>query len=467
MTLDAPQVDGHLAPELMARLLSGRVESEELSQLVLPHLLARCPECCAVRRDLEALRREVGHWDYVVVATEGAEAPALWRRLERLPYAEQLGAIDADPALQTWGLCRLLLCQSEQAAHEQPATAAQHANLALRISEHLGEAYDPAWVCDLRALAHAHLGNARRQLGERIAAGDAFEIARRLRAAGTGYAAVEAETLVLEALLRRDQYQLPEAMALLDRAYEIYRGEGPAPVDPEAVEAHLAGRVRAHQAWCRYHSGETESALTLLEQAESLVDGAREPRILLSVRHGHVWAATLLGRLGEAETALRLAIELAGQHGNDGDRLRLRRVEARLDHAQGERGPAEQALRQTSHELMELGLYTDAALAVLELGDLYLKEDAADALIDLGSEVFSSFSPALSGDELPTLAIFTLLLFQEACQKKQLTAGMLRGFASLLESFRRPSLVWWSAWGTVLAAGTPAAPERTNLLEPA
>jgi tetratricopeptide (TPR) repeat protein len=470
MTLDASLLDGHLAPELMARLLSGRVESEELSQLVLPHLLARCPECCAVRRELEALRLEVGHWDYVVAATEGADAPALWQRLELLPYAERLEAIDAEPALQTWGLCRLLLRLSEQAAQDQPVTAVQHANAALRVSEHLGEAYDPAWVCDLRALAHAHLGNARRRVGERLAAGDAFDSARRLRAAGTGYAAVEAEALELEALLRRDQYQLSEALALLDRAYQIYRGEGPAPDDPEAVEPHLAGRVRAHQAWCCYHSGQVERALPLLEDAEGLVERDREPRILLAAYHGHAWAATVLGRFGEAEKALRLAIELAEQHGDEGDRLRLRRVEARLDHAQGQRGPAEQALRQTSHELMKRGLYADAALAVLELADLYLKENAADGLLDLGNEIFSSFStplsgdePTLSGDELPTPAIFTLLLFQEACQKQQLTPGMLRGFAGLLESLRRPSLVRWSSWGTVLGAEL----DRTRLLEPA
>jgi tetratricopeptide (TPR) repeat protein len=469
MTPDAAQSDRHLAPELMARLLSGRVESEELSQLVLPHLLALCPECSAVRRGLEALRREVGHWDYVVAATEGAEAPALWRRLEPLPYAAQLGAIDADPALQTWGLCRLLLRRSEQAAQDQPVTALQHANVALRISEHLGEAYDPAWVCDLRALAHAHLGNARRQLGERLAAGDAFASARRLRAAGTGYAAVEAEALELEALLRRDQHRLLEAVALLDRAYQIYRGEGSAPVDPEAIEPHLAGRVRAHQAWCCYHAGQLERALHLLEDAEGLVDRGREPRILLAVYHGHVWAATLLERFGEAESALRLAIELAEQQGDEGDRLRLRRVEARLDHAQGQRGPAEQALRHTSQELMKRGLYVDSALTILELADLYLKEKAADALIDLAGEMFSSFSPALSGDELPTPAIFTLLLFQEACQTKQITPGMLRGHARLLESCRRPSPAWWSSWGTVLGAETHAHAdlERTGLLEPA
>jgi hypothetical protein len=107
----------------MARLLSGRVESEKLSDAVLAHLVARCPECRASRQELESLRHAVGHWSYLVAITEGIEAPVLWTRLAALPYAEQLLAVEREPAFQTWGLCRLLLRLSEQAACSEPPMA--------------------------------------------------------------------------------------------------------------------------------------------------------------------------------------------------------------------------------------------------------------------------------------------------------------------------------------------------------
>ena len=461
MTPAPEEVRGHLPMDLMARLLSGAVEPDEVQGLVLPHLLALCPECRAVGRELERLRREVGHWSSLVAATEGPEAPAQWARLAALPYPAQLAAIDAEPSLQTWGLCRLLHRLSEQAARNDPAAAAQRANVALRICEHLGDEYDPAWVTDLRALTHAHLGNARRRLGELAAAGDAVDTAHGLRAAGTGYPAVAAETMRLEALLWRDRQQLAEASGLLESAYQTYRGKGPAP-DLEAVDPHLAGLVRVHQGWCRYHAGQPEVALGLLGEAEGLVDQDREPRLLVAIHHGRAWAAVLLGRFAEAEGPLRLAIELAGQHGGDGDRLRLRRLEGRLDHELGQRGPAEQLLRRTYRELMEQGLGVDAALTVMDLAELYLKENAAAALRDLADELLPAFSAGVSGHDLPTGSVFALLLFQEACRSDRLTPGMLQGLAGQLERLRRASLAWWSSRGTVLAAETYPMP----VLEP-
>lgn len=67
-----PQLGAHLQPELMARLLTGRLESGELAEVVLAHLLALCPQCRTVRRQLEDCLHEVGHWDYVVALGEGA-----------------------------------------------------------------------------------------------------------------------------------------------------------------------------------------------------------------------------------------------------------------------------------------------------------------------------------------------------------------------------------------------------------
>lgn len=379
-------------------------------------------------------------------AGEAVDAPTLWRRLAALPYTEQLQAAECDPALRSPDLCRHLHRLSERAAAGDARTSARLANLALRIAAHLEDRYELASPNDLRALGHAYLGNARRRLRELHAAGDAFDAARRWRDRGTGSAAVEAEALVLEALLRRDRHRLPEALALLDRAYELYSAGGP-DADPEAAEAHLAGRVRAHQAWCLYHGGQPRAAVPLLEEAALLVDREREPRLTLAVRHGQAAAAVLLGRCGDAEDLLPLAVDLAERHGDASDRLRLCRLAARLDHARGKRGAAEQALRRASEELMERALGLDAALALFDLAELYLEEKAADALKALGDDLFPCFSPTAASDDLTTADVFVLLLFQQACWQQGLTLDLVRALAGNLEAHRRPSLVWWSAWG--------------------
>jgi len=116
-------------------------------------------------------------------AAEPAEAAALWRPLAAFPYAEQLQAVEADPALRSPDLCRHLHRRSEQVASGDARTASQLANLALRITAHLADRCQLAQASDLRALGHAYLGNARRCLGELHGAGDAYDAARRWRLA--------------------------------------------------------------------------------------------------------------------------------------------------------------------------------------------------------------------------------------------------------------------------------------------
>jgi tetratricopeptide (TPR) repeat protein len=234
------QEDRHLPLQTMARLRSGRLEVEESLRDVVPHLLSRCPGCRDVDDELRRLKQEVGHWDELVVETEWSEAPDLWRRLEPLSYLDQLAAVENDETLHTWGLCRLLQRRSREAASERPETAAQLANLAVAISMELGEVYHSAWVRDLRGLCWACLGDARRVLGELHGAAEAFAAAALLRRGGPGYSAFEAEGLALEALLRRDQHRLGEAVALLDRAHAIYAGVAPPDAEAASVAAPSA-----------------------------------------------------------------------------------------------------------------------------------------------------------------------------------------------------------------------------------
>lgn len=190
----------HLSLETLARLLAGDLNQEELVGQVIPHLMEVCPVCRERQEEIRRLQQKVGHWDERVVVMEGRQAPELLARLRKHPFGEQLRLVMDDETFHTWGLAQLLLEQSLEAVAGDAAKATDLAELAVKVSQHLGEAYDPHWVLDLRARAYAHLGHARRVLGEPRSAATAFREAEALLAKSmTGNAAVQEEVLRLKA----------------------------------------------------------------------------------------------------------------------------------------------------------------------------------------------------------------------------------------------------------------------------
>jgi tetratricopeptide (TPR) repeat protein len=442
----------------LAKLMTTAGASEEVDEL-MQLLLELSPPTKRSYVKLQQLSREFLHWDFTIVLEETRQAPALLRRLEALPYLEQLRSAAADERMHTWGLCRLLQRRSGELARERPENAAQLANLAGVISYHLDPAYDPDWIRDLQALSFAYLGNARRVLGELHAAGDAFDAAQRHRLAGTHYPSVEAEVLALEGLLHRDQRRLAQAAAIFERVHALRASTDWQGTDPDVADPRRAGEALVHQAWCVYHRGQTEPAMTLLEQAQPLLDPRRQPRLLLALACGRIWGAIRLGRFEDARARLAPATQLAVHHGDDADRLRLRRAAARIAAALGERESATAALRQVADELLDAGLGIDAALAWVDLVVLACSPEGSDeappeATEKLGSEILSVFSAREIGRD----AFVQLLLLQQACATHRITRGLAEDLASRLEILRRPLLDCWSGFpGAVLEAADDAS----------
>ncbi len=199
--------DRHLSLETMARWLTGRLEHDEVLREVVPHHLEQCPGCREAYAELQKLKEEVGHWDEEVVLLESREAPELAIRLEGTPDGgDRDDQLEGDDTLHTWGLCQLLLRRSLAAVRQDPGAAFELADNAVRLTPHLGPAYDPQWVIGLRARALAVRGNARRVLAELRGADADFRKARAClsRSAMEG-SRIEAEILDLESSLRRDQ----------------------------------------------------------------------------------------------------------------------------------------------------------------------------------------------------------------------------------------------------------------------
>jgi hypothetical protein len=429
----------------VAKLLDAAQGSEVIDRTVR-HLLARCRAC---RRGSDALRRlsrEAQHPDYVIVLAEAREAPTLWRQLAALPYPSQLAAVEADESYQRWGLCRLLQRLSGEVAGRDPESARRLANLAVRIPPFLEPAYHVDSIRDLQALSLCYLGNAWRALREPHGAADAFDAARALLLAGTGDPAIAAEALALEARLLRDRRELAKAAALLDRVEAIYAaagglGEGAEGVVLDDGDPERAAKARLHRAWCIYHLGRVDEARGLLERTAEQLDARRHPRSALAVRCGLAWCAISLAA-PDTEPRLAAAIQLAGQVGDDADRLRLRRAETRADLATGERGLAEQSLRAAVAGFIERDLGVDAALSFLDLAALYLREGAEQAIFQ---QLSADLLPVFFYPEVGRQAMAFLLWFQQACETGKLTPGIIASVAEAVEGQRQPSLAWWAA----------------------
>lgn len=173
---------------------------------MVPHLLDLCPLCRQQHGEILRLQKDIGHWDERVAVIEGREAPELLARLRRRPFDEQVSLVANDESFHIWGLAQLLIQESREAVASDAARAVDAAELAVKVSQNLGEAYDPHWVLDLRARAYASLGRARQALGERRSAESALREAEALLARSmTGNAEVQAEVRELREALTAPQ----------------------------------------------------------------------------------------------------------------------------------------------------------------------------------------------------------------------------------------------------------------------
>lgn len=413
----------HLLIEDLAKLLSGGLDHERVVHDVVPHLLERCSVCRERYQEILRLQEEVGHWSEEVAVFEGREAPELLARLEGRPYEEQVRLIEEEESLHTWGLCQLLLKKSIDAAFEDPGLAIRLANLAVRASAHLGEAYDPYWVMDLRARSLAHLGNARRVLGELQSAEEAFRKAEAwLAASTTGNLQIQAEILGFKSSLRRDQRRFSESLELVARSLDLYRESG----DTRGVAKCLLKKSKILE-----ETGHFEEAIELLQSAEIPRD--RQPLLFAYARYNLLVCLVLSGRQEEAEQLLPEVRTLLDATGKPLNRVRLRWAEGLIHLGLGRPGPAEAAFREVQEEFMVRGMGYDAALVSLDLAFLYAREGETRVLKRLALELM----PVFTSREIHREATAALLMFQHVCEEERASADLVRQLGVFLRRERR------------------------------
>lgn len=411
--------EAHLTLEALARLLSGGMTYEELILRVVPHLLERCPVCRETHREILRLQGELKHWNEEIVVTEGLEAPRLWARLSKLSYEAQSEQVEADPAMQTWGLCQLLLKKSLDAGFENPTSAVNFANLAVKISGRLGNVYHPEWVKDLRARALAHLGNARRVLGELRSADDAFGFAETYAREGTGDPRLQAEILDLQGSLRRAQRRFDEALACVNNAFAIYK---------ECEDSHGMGKTTLAKVQVLKESGQLEKAIELLEHNE--IDQLLEPRLFAYARYNLLGCLPLAGRFKDAENLLPEVRQLFGAWEQPVNLLRLRWTEANIALGLGRISESEAIFLEVQSSFLERRMAYDAALVSLDLSLVYLREGKISELKQLAGDLVLLFESR----DVHREALGALYLFKKACEEERLTEQTV---SRLVEMLRR------------------------------
>jgi tetratricopeptide (TPR) repeat protein len=410
---DTPVPPSHpISLELFARLSTGSASPEEITRLIVPHLLETCPSCRALYDRLQEIKDDLGYFDELVALLESESAPDLCRVLESLPPSEQLRAAETDDSFHTWGLCVYLLQRSREACLSDARRATELAILAVRIALALPkESYHPEWVQDLQARAFAYLANAFKVANELTAADLAFADAERRFTWQSPL--VEAELLSIKSSLRREQRRYTESLEATDAAQKIYRDLG----DRRGVLACHLLRGKVYE-----ETQDWDKACETMRVAETEVPLSSDPRLLAALQSNLVFYLAEGGRYDEALERLPRAKELLAAHGQGTDLLRLRWTESLVLEGLGQIEEALEGFREVQQEFLDCRMPVDATIISLDLAVALFKSGRLQDLQSLATEILPIFESR--GLTTEAVVAYTLLQLQRAVEGRTFTVQL-------------------------------------------
>jgi hypothetical protein len=439
----------HLSRELLHAVAEERVPRGIATDLMIEHLLGRCPTCAGeIARwgAWKAVRDTPDGASGVVTALRGlldrlpgelaAGEAALRRarrdvaRLGKLPPEERRPAAErAQTRCRGDAFAARCLAEARACLPGQPREALGWAEAAVFGATWAGpqpEPYVPPATRALQARAHAHRGNALRILERLDDAEDDFERALALlRHGGVTDLAAHAEVATLEASLHRDRRHFAAAEGALHVAALLHTVRTDR---PELARARLMQGTVYH-AW-----GRPEAALEAAEAAEAALEenGSPPPRLRLAVRHNRADYLCELGRFADAREVLEASRDLYDRFDDAWTRLRLAWLEGKLAAGLGRDGEAEARFRAARDGFLAEGSAYDAALVSLELAALYLHQGRCAEVRELAEAMVATFRRLGVHRE----AVEAAQLFARAAAREALTAGFLARLAHYLRQAR-------------------------------
>lgn len=358
------------------------------------------------------------------VAAACQEAEEAWLRLkEAATLKERHELVTTLPEYGTWAVAKRVCEASVRAAARDAQKALELAELALFIAERVpGE---ESWRRRVEGYCWAHIGNARRVAEDYDGADESFARSWNLWRAGADSdpeLLPEWLLLALEASLRREQHQFPQALKLLDRALVSCGGTATGVCPILLEKEHVLSQM-----------GDVHGALTVLFEAAPFVEAMGDPRQLFAFRFNMADDLCGLERYDEAADLLPQLRELAAQQASELDLIRGVWLQAKVDAGQGREEEAVAGLEQVRGEFTARGLPYDAALSSLYLAVLWLKGGRTTKVRNLALAMGWIFKDKGIARE----ALAALTLFCEAAKRERATMDLARRVIADVEKARR------------------------------
>jgi tetratricopeptide (TPR) repeat protein len=358
------------------------------------------------------------------LAVERAEAAGLWQELRGHDSESRRLLVASHRSYQTWGLFELLVDQSRETLPQSPREAEDLVRLALAVAEHLDAGvYGDRAVETARVRAWAHLANTVRVLSDFQQAEQAFQQAEDHFTRSWLDPVDEALILEFRGTMRRTQGRFAEAIELLDDAIALYR---------EVNESHHHGRVLMVKGLALLYQGEPEAAAECFRTSLFLLDGVREPRLLMMSQCNLLRCMHESGYSAEAAPLIPEAKALVEQVGKRSDLLRLTWIEGKIQATIGQWTAAERAFHWIRESFIDDGLVLDAALVSLDLAGVYIRQGKTAEARRIAGEML----PIFRSCEIHREALAALIVFQQAAEMEHLTLGLIEEVSAFLEQAR-------------------------------
>ncbi len=346
------------------------------------------------------------------LAGEVDEAAALVGELLARPGAERQVLIQ-EARFHGLKICQLLLERSEALWCDDAGAAVEVARLAVEVSGRLSAAwYGKGLVEDMQAMAWACLGNSYRVASDLRSAEEALDRAEAHLERSGGEAYTEAEILSFRASLRSSQGRFREAVKLLDRALRIYRS---------ARDRHFEGKTLIQKGLYLGYDGLFERAVRSLRQGLSRIEATEDPRLIVSAQHNLAGFLNDSGEHDQALDTLRKARRLYEDLGEPSHRARLSWLEGRITRDLGRLEEAETALKSARDFFVEHEIGLDTALVLLDLATVHAQRGDTAELKRLSAEMV----PIFASRDLHPEALAAVTLFQQAAEAEQVDRALL------------------------------------------
>ncbi len=433
----SPRPPRHPKTARLQAFFLARVSAAERSE-ILRHVLAGCEPCRAKLRGWHdadpglppnfARRGPKPDYDFVLRkagkfagSLDAARKKALLA-IEPLLVSERSVA-NAHPAI---ALARAvaLLDRARSLRRADPGDYEIAAGWALQAAQVLPKSRESREQADHLARAWAERANAHRRRGEFARAEQAFDAAMAGAQRGTGAPFLLGELLDLSSSLWFDIKRFDEAERQISLAERLYRTAGDFPA---------ASRACMNLGRFLNERGLKTEAIRQFCRALDQFDPSREPVLWATALYNVLVALTDSGQYGPAERFFVPLAPLIERHVQSEDRVRLHWLSGRIDLGLGRFHKAESTLRKARRQFEEMDLPFLAALAALDLCQVWLHTGRTEEVRGAVEEILLQFTSRGIARE----ALAALLLLEQAARQDRATVVLLREAAQSVVAIER------------------------------